>query len=392
MATPLDDLSDLIDSSLGINSRPRGPGRRRNKKSVMKKNPLPRKRMHTNLDELPTFAPTSAGAQQDPNQVVLGVYGTEDWIFATELRKRYLAGQKTTMLDGTWLTEANFNLAEWVESKEFNNYTFFSANAVTAFSDDNIVKVIYGRGKINVEIYGEPVAAAQWIKYFDTSFRKAENLIEWIYDARGNDISVPLNYRPAIQAAYPWINGDYNDYIDEYINSNASVLILIGPPGTGKTTFIKNLIHRSKANAKVAYDPAIMTADGFFAGFIADDTRFLIMEDADSFLQSRTEGNTMMHKFLNVSDGLISAADKKLVFSVNLQNIGDIDSALLRPGRCFDILQFRALDRTEAQAVLDEVNDPRELPNGNAITLAEIFATQPHGSSFKAQKKMGFLK
>ena len=129
--------------------------------------------------------------------------------------------------------------------------------------------------------------------------------------------------------------------------------------------------------------------DSFFAGFIGDDTRFLVMEDADEFLKSRTEGNTMMHKFLNVSDGLISAADKKLVFSTNLPHLDDIDEALMREGRCFDVLQFEALNRQQAQAVLDSVDSTRVLGDGNRFTLAECFSSRPSGKGFK-RRKIGF--
>lgn len=324
--------------------------------------------------------------------VVLGVYGAEDWIYSKITKDRYLAGKKTIQLDGTWLTNADFNLASWVDSN-FEMYAFFGASSVSCYTiAGGIVKVKYGRSKIEVEVHGDPIEAASWIQHFGTHFRKAENMIEWVYNARGDDIKVPLNYRPAIRAAYPWIDSSYanlTDYIDEYIDDDASVLILIGPPGTGKTTFIKNLIHRSKANAKVAYDPAVMAQDGFFAGFIGDETRFLIMEDADEFLKSRTEGNTMMHKFLNVSDGLISAADKKLVFSTNLPNVGDIDEALMRPGRCFDVVQFRELTRKEAKAVLEEVGIDRELPDGDSISLAEVFRVQPSGKTF-SRRHIGF--
>lgn len=330
---------------------------------------------------------------QGPAEVVLGVYGTEDWIFATELRKRYLAGKSTLQLSGSWLTTSGFDLKDWaadLANQELMSYTFFGSTSVCLYEEDgSIVKARFNRGKLDVELYGDIDVLKAWEEYFDKNFRKAESLVSWVYNSRGDEIHVPLNYRPAIHAAYPWIQGGLDDYIDDYLNSDASVLILIGPPGTGKTTFIKNLIHRSKANAKVAYDPKVLMDDGFFASFIGDDSRFLVMEDADEFLKSRTEGNTMMHKFLNVSDGLISAADKKIVFSVNLENVGDIDTALLRPGRCFDVLQFRPLTRDEAEAVLTEVGSDRSIPDGQAHTLAELFATQPSGKG-PQRRKMGF--
>lgn len=325
-------------------------------------------------------------------EVILGVYGLEDWITNTIIKQRFLKGLKTSQSDGTWLVETSFDIVKWAEAT-FKKYAFYNAERVSGFTPEfGIVNVEYRRGKIDVSISGDPDDNKIWLDYFNNNFKKAEALIEWVYNARGDDISVPLNYRKGIRAAYPWIDSSYTtleDYIDEYIDSESSVLILIGPPGTGKTNLIKNLIHRSKANAKVTYDPKIMQDDGFFAGFIEDDTKFLVMEDADEFLHSREDGNNMMHKFLNLADGLISAADKKIVFSTNLQDLNNIDEALMRPGRCFDILKFRALDRTEAQSVLDEIGSDKQLPDGNKITLAEIFSSLPSGNKIK-RRKIGF--
>jgi ATP-dependent 26S proteasome regulatory subunit len=66
----------------------------------------------------------------------------------------------------------------------------------------------------------------------------------------------------------------------------------------------------------------------------------------------------MMHRFLNVGDGLVTTKGKKMIFSTNLPSIRDIDSALVRPGRCFDIVTFAPLEVSEAQALADalEVN------------------------------------
>jgi hypothetical protein len=331
--------------------------------------------------------------RQNPTDIVLGVYGIEEWLMSNYLRERVTSDQTTVCRNGTWLVESNFDLL--VFAKSFGErFTFFADNSVMIMTDnDSIIRARFGRGKIEIDVNGQEQNVQALIQRLNAEYRVAENLVEWVYNGRGDTISVPLNYRKAIRAAYPWIDSSYKsleEYIDEYMDSEASVLILIGPPGTGKTTFIKNLIHRSKANAKVAYDPKVVSEDGFFANFIADDSRFLIMEDADEFLQSRIEGNTMMHKFLNVSDGLISSFDKKLVFSTNLPNVGDIDSALMRPGRCFDVLQFRPLTRVEARGVLDEINDARDLPDGSEMTLAQLFSVQPSGKAY-SRRKVGFL-
>lgn len=345
----------------------------------------PKKKWENPMEDLPQYCPSNV----PKNEVILGVYGSEDWVNADTLRSRHLSGKRTLETHDTWITQADFRLSRWVRDNDFSSYTFFNHNKVLVPFTDGQLTVEQTKGKVMVTFTGDPDFVEKWESSFDTTFKRAENLIEWVYNARGDTISVPLNYRPAIQAAYPWLNQPLDSYIDEYLNSDANVLILIGPPGTGKTTFIKNLIHRAKANAKVAYDQMVLEGDDFFAGFIEDDCRFLIMEDADAFLESRQDGNTMMHKFLNVSDGLISAADKKLVFSTNLPNVRDIDSALLREGRCFDVLQFRALTRKEALAVLDETKSNRQLGDGQEFTLAEIFKSQPSGN--KSGHRVGFV-
>ena len=339
----------------------------------------------TSIDELAFYAPED----MPQTEVLLGVYGSEEWVHAAFIRKRHLSGWTTVQEDITWLVPSAFKLTQWAKGKK--HYTFFGAQRLLMQvhgEKGGLLKIHHGRGKIEIEAMGDPALVEAWVAEFDAQFKRAENLIEWVYSARGDQISVPLNYRPAIKSAYPWLTKSIDDYIDDYLNSQASVLILIGLPGTGKTTFIKNMIHRSGADAKVAYDEKVMMDDNLFAGFVDDDCRFLIMEDADAFLQSRTDGNTMMHKFLNVSDGLVSAADKKLVFSTNLPKITDIDPALMRPGRCFDVVEFRPLTRAEAKAVVAETGSGI-VPDKDAITLAEIFSQQP-SEGIRRKKGMGF--
>src|SRR5450631_1422846 len=85
-----------------------------------------------------------------------------------------------------------------------------------------------------------------------------------------------------------------------------------------------------------------------FVDFITGNHDAFVIEDADHMLMARSNGNVDLHRFLAVADGVVCAQGRKIIFTTNLPNIGDIDEALVRPGRCFATVRIRALDRREA--------------------------------------------
>ena len=142
-------------------------------------------------------------------------------------------------------------------------------------------------------------------------------------------------------------------------------------------------------------DAQILEKDGFFARFIEDDAEVMVLEDSDAFLKSRTDGNTMMHRFLNVGDGLVTTKGKKMIFSTNLPSIRDIDSALVRPGRCFDIVEFKPLSLHHANILADKLGGKLpERKSGEVIeySIAELFNQQSETSkNSRASRKVGFI-
>jgi ATP-dependent 26S proteasome regulatory subunit len=120
-----------------------------------------------------------------------------------------------------------------------------------------------------------------------------------------------------------------------------------------------------------------------FVEFITGSHDAFVVEDADHLLTARADGNADMHRFLAVADGVVRAQGRKIIFTTNLPNVGDIDAALIRPGRCFAVLRTRALTATEAAMVVARIRSAAGLradldvlrppDGGQTITLAEIY-------------------
>jgi ATP-dependent 26S proteasome regulatory subunit len=97
-----------------------------------------------------------------------------------------------------------------------------------------------------------------------------------------------------------------------------------------------------------------------------------------------------------VGDGLVTTKGKKMIFSTNLPSIRDIDSALIRPGRCFDIVTFDQLDVAQANALADKLGV--KLPvrtrgkETDKYSIAEVFNEQTaNAEKSSANRKVGFI-
>lgn len=271
-----------------------------------------------------------------------------------------------------------------------------SRNSGYFHDDENMSYLAYRvhNTHVSIELVGDDVFIDKLYKQFEEKFTFVTNQIEWIYAPDGSSMEVPLQHdRMPITEMYPFLDGqELGDYYDNFMKSNASILLLIGPPGTGKTTFIRGLLQHTNSSAVVTYDANILEKDFVFANFIEGDKSVMVMEDADMFLKSRKEGNTMMHKFLNVGDGLVTTRNKKMIFSTNLPSINDIDSALVRPGRCYDILHFDELNQVEAETLADKAGVKIE-GERKKWSIADVFFNQ--NTNVKTHKvketKMGFV-
>src|ERR1043165_7704266 len=162
-------------------------------------------------------------------------------------------------------------------------------------------------------------------------------------------------------AAYPEIKGGVNAFIRRYLEAPETVLVLQGPPGTGKTRLIRAILgaisRRKGEEAECLYtgDMRTLTSDGIFVRFITGTHDAFVVEDADHLLKPRADGNEHLHRFLGIADGVVRAQGRKIIFSTNLPNVGDLDEALIRPGRCFARIHVRSLTNGGAVALAAEI-------------------------------------
>lgn len=205
------------------------------------------------------------------------------------------------------------------------------------------------------------------------------------------------NTRIAENAYYPYLDGGVDALITDFLQSDESVLILMGAPGTGKSSAIMaateklNLlpIYAKKTEvvmdkkfvnfvfgasdtwmAKVAGTAARRRSD-LFKEQLVNDREFkhstspfkenvekeeeprvpvIVVEDADLLLAPRSQGNVAMAELLNETDGISSNHTRKIIFTTNLSSERDIDEALIRDGRCYGVINFRYLTPAEAVA------------------------------------------
>ena len=332
-------------------------------------------------------------------KIFLGVSDFDDLITSEILKRRVESGQRTIHRETNVLCNRS-QWAEWAE-EHFQNDQHVQGNSSNGFiierDTNNYIKFDVNSNTTTVRAFGDVEFADAIIALVEANFDIVTSHIEWVYGSDGNSVNVPLNRdRLPVDEMYPFLGDEsLGDYYERYMASSANILLLIGPPGTGKTTFIRGLLAHTNSSAIVSYDSQILEKDGFFARFIESDDNVMVLEDSDAFLKSRSDGNTMMHRFLNVGDGLVTTKGKKMVFSTNLPSIRDVDPALVRPGRCFDILTFDNLNVEQANKLANRLGvtipTRQRGKETEPYSIAEVFNQKTEGMKVATHRKVGFI-
>lgn len=170
---------------------------------------------------------------------------------------------------------------------------------------------------------------------------------------------------------------------DKFRKSHHGLSIFEGPPGTGKTSYLRHLMGVLKESHRFYFiPPATMgvLSNPDFIGFWADQRRrhadrkfVVVLEDADAALMSRAADNRdQVSAILNLTDGMLADFLRlQIICTINCQT-AELDQALLRPGRLLCHRFFRRLNHAEANRLAESLG--RSLTAVRDYSLAEVFA------------------
>lgn len=153
-----------------------------------------------------------------------------------------------------------------------------------------------------------------------------------------------------------------DEKIRKFIESDdkSGLVILHGEKGTGKTTYIRNIISSFPNKKFVFVTPDLVNLLGSpsFTSFINTlNNHIIILEDCENVIRDRktTGANSAVSTLLNMTDGLL-ADDLGIKFICTFnEDIKDIDSALMRKGRLVCKYEFKPLTVEKTNALLEFV-------------------------------------
>jgi len=205
------------------------------------------------------------------------------------------------------------------------------------------------------------------------------------------------NYTPEVLEAYDRVVTDLKSK-----SPAGRIAIFEGEPGTGKTYLIRALLTEvisavflivpSNLVSQLAQPSMIHTLVHLRRGR-GEVPMVFIVEDADECLSPRMNDNmSSIASVLNFSDGILGALlDVRIMATTNAKK-GELDSAILRPGRLSALAHVRELSPEQAQAVYTRLTG-KTYPFTFSTTLAEIYSRARDNGWVQptAKAAMGFV-
>ena len=165
-----------------------------------------------------------------------------------------------------------------------------------------------------------------------------------------------------------------------------------GHPGTGKSTYIKFLIHQLKK--KVIFISPKMAGEldnlNMTSFLLENRNSVLVIEDAEELITSREEvRNSNLSMLLNLTDGLLGESLGIQIIATFNTDVKNIDKALLRKGRLSTIYEFKPLTLEKTNILLTKLG--HDITVTTEWALADIFNFKTNNNyEPKLKKAVGF--
>lgn len=277
--------------------------------------------------------------------------------------------------------EAQFGyLTEYDYSKNkrniFKKYKNDMVRAYTMGSAKEICATFYTKS--------EETSCKIW-QIFKSHYKDDDNTQIFMTSFFLTDGVLDSNMKEVKSTDFNYINKKYYPYIDtdimfdQFFTGNENILVCVGAPGLGKTKLASLAIKHAYNNPdKLPYDKLlnheglenqfinivfvkstdVLVLDNFWRTLETIEADIVIIDDLDYMLTKRADEvlseddgkkNAFLNQFLTFTDG-VEKYKTKFIITTN-QGYNEIDSAILRKGRLFDIIELRKLDKSEALVI-----------------------------------------
>ncbi len=175
--------------------------------------------------------------------------------------------------------------------------------------------------------------------------------------------------------------------------NDKGIVLLHGLPGTGKTTYLRDLVGKIKKRV-LFLSPSVagnLMNPEFIELLIDNPNTVLIIEDAENIIMDRKHNNSSsVSNLLNISDGLLADfLNVQLICTFN-SSLTMVDNALMRKGRLIAKYEFEKLGVKKAQRLSKHfgfdtvINQP--------MTIAEIANPNEKTQLIEKTEVVGFRR
>jgi len=181
-------------------------------------------------------------------------------------------------------------------------------------------------------------------------------------------LSIDLNYNDELSRIHSSIMSCLRN------KEESGVHLFHGPPGTGKTTYLRHLVNNIKKRfiflsprlAGNLDNPSILNI------LLDYPNSVLVVEDAEDLIVSREHGsNSGISMLLNLSDGIFSGSLNIQIICTFNTSVRKTDKALLRKGRLLSLFEFKPLETHKANILLESFGSQHRV--AKPTTLADLF-------------------